>query len=202
MSASALSQAIHELTQTHPRKHGELAGVEPGLLHLLERAIASSSGRGSAAGAARTGSPVDVSALTLWQQINDVVGEHWPGHGDLMLAPMPLTSRLVLWAANLSGTEDEVHLLEMAMYWRKRIYDLLEPPVRVPLRGVTCPACHQSSYRHEAPEDGGYAHSPVLLVHLSETPVRAECLHCGSEWLGGELRDLGATQALYETATQ
>lgn len=202
MSPSTLSKVIHELTSTHARDHGE----EPGLLHLLERAVASSSGRGSAAGAARTGSPVDLSAMALWQEIEDVVGEHWPGHGDLMLAPMHLSNRLVLWATNLSGTENEAHLLEMVLYWRRRIYDLLEPPVRVPLRGVTCPHCLQSSYRHPAPADGaeagGYVHSPVLLVHLSETPPRAECLHCGSDWLGGELEDLGAAQALYETATQ
>lgn len=181
---------LHELTQTHERTVGEVTGPEPALLVLLQRAIASNFKTEGGNGRSRNSAPLDVTALTLWQEIAATVAEHWPGRGDLLLDPAPLIARLLLWSEHTKGTADDVHLFEMCAYWHSRIRDLLEPVRPVSLRGTRCPSCFHDQAR--LVQDEGTVYIPALLVHLSETPVRAECLVCTNEWLGGELVDLGA----------
>lgn len=188
---SALAEVVHELTATHIRTVGELTGPEAPLLQMLERAIASDTSGAYGGGASRTGAPVDVGALTLWTEISQVVGEHWPHRGDLSRASTTLINRLVIWTSALAGTENEAHLLEMCLFWRRSIRDLLEPPKSIPLRGHRCPDCLRF-YVGTLDPDGGIVFQPAILVHLSEVPVRAECLSCDAEWKGGELVDLGA----------
>jgi hypothetical protein len=192
---SSLAEVVHELTATHIRTVGELSGPEPPLLQMLERAIASdTSGASGSGGGTRSGAPVDVIALTLWTEISQCVGEHWPYRGDLSRAGVPLSERLVIWTQHLAGSTSEVHLLEMCLYWRKSIRDLLEPPKSIPLRGHQCPKCRKF-WAASLDSDGRMTWIPAILVHLSEDPVRAECRSCDGEWRGGELVDLGALQS-------
>lgn len=190
--AAELSRVVGELTRDHVRTVGELAGVEPPLLRLLQVAIAAdTSGASGGAGRSKNGAPLDVTALTLWEEISGVVDEHWPGRGNLAQAGTHLIDRLTMWTNQVAFTDDAVHLLEMCDYWRGQIRDLLEPPKQAALRGVTCPACKCSTIA-KMEEDGTKSYSPALVVHLSETPVRAECIPCGGTWFGGQLVDLGA----------
>jgi hypothetical protein len=191
-----LSRVVSDLCQPHSRtvqlEEGPVTGQEEPLLSLLERAIAADSGRGSASGGGSSASaPVDAGALTLWTDISAVVGAHWPGRGDLLRQHTPLIERLEAWTRVTADTPNEEHLLEMCRYWTKQIRDLLEPPKRVPLRGMTCPAC-ECTHVEEHDADGGVIYNVSLLAHMSEEEIRAECLVCGTEWVGGELLDLRA----------
>lgn len=192
---AALSKVVGELTLTHTRTVGEHTGQEPALLALLEQAIsADTSGASGGAGRSRTGAPVDVTALALWTEITQCIGDHWPGRGDLAQAKTHPIRRLQLWAERVADTEDEWHLLEMCDYWHSQIRDLLEPPKQTALQGVACPVCKTDKIA-KVDEDGGRSYGPILLVHLSETPVRAECLACAGTWFGGQLVDLGKLAA-------
>ena len=187
---AALSQVVTELTRPHTRTVGDQCGVEPPLLALLEVAIKSdTSGASGGGGASRTGAPVDVNALSIWQGIGQCVGEYWPGRGDLAQAKTHLIVRLQRWTEQVAGTDNEVHLLEMCEYWRGQIRELLEPPKRVPVRGGQCPRCHANQVLGTDP-DGQRVYQPCLLAHLSEDPVRVECLACGGTWYSLDMLEL------------
>lgn len=123
-----LSEVVLELTQDHLRIAGENQGTEPPLLRLLELAIkADTSGAGGGSGRNKNSAPLDVGALALWEEIARVIGNHWPGRGDLTLTTTHLIDRLIWWTNSIAGTDNEGHLLEFCLYWRDEIRFLLEP---------------------------------------------------------------------------
>lgn len=180
-----LSQVVYELTEAHPHTYGALSGIEPGLLRLLREAVATSSGRGSAPGGSgsKASAPVDAAALTLWEAISGSVDAHWPGRLQRDQHDQPLWVKLQVWARSVAGTENEVHLLEMATWWRKQVRDLLDPPQVIPLRGVECQECGTTWYNEQNP-DGETVVSPAVLAYASESPMRVACKVCETEWVG------------------
>lgn len=195
--SQSFQDVVDELTQDHPRtvphSDGTVTGREPGLLVLLERAIASDTGRGSASGGGSTPSaPIDPGALVLWDTIQKVVGEWWPGAGDPGQKDTPLPRRLRSWAREVP-LEKRGYLLEMCLHWRGEIRNLLEPPKQVPLRGWACLQCGEEWAW--VPRGGEIVRVYALLTHLEETPVRTECRNCGHLIFGGELLDLKAGHA-------
>lgn len=179
-----LSQVVHELTESHRHTYGRLTGIEPGLLQLLRDAVASSSGRGSApGGGSKASAPLDATALTLWESIAGTVDAHWPGRLDRHPVDPPVPYKLQRWVAAVAGTEDEVHLLEMATWWRKQIRDLLDPPQVIPLRGVACKVCGHDQVAEADPE-GHLVVRPALTAYASECPMRVQCGACTAEWVG------------------
>lgn len=181
-----LSLAAAELTRGHKRTKDGHTGIEPPLLQMLEEAIASDSGRGTAAGVSRTGSPLNVGALHLWDSISAVVAEHWPGHGVLAQHKTPLIDRLTEWVQEVAGTDSELHLLEMCTWWAAQIRQQLEPVHPVPLRGTACLKCKAVTIPVQD-EEGGTVLQPALLAHAHETPVMVECIGCGTAWTGGAI---------------
>lgn len=186
-STSPLSQAVEVLCQTHFATHPDgFSGMEEPLLRILEGAIGSDQGRGSVSGVSGASGVLNLSALELWQAIHRTVGEFWPGKGSLRMAKMPLIARLELWTMQVAGTPDEPHLLEMCVFWAQQVRDLMNPPKRVPIRGGKCSACSQQVVASRN-LDGETVYGPCLLAHLSETPLRVECLACGAGWEGNLL---------------
>lgn len=183
-NSAPLSQVVHELTEAHHHTYGALSGIEPGLLHLLRAAVATSSGRGSApgGGGGKASAPVDAAALTLWESIAGTVDAHWPGRLDRHPEDPPLDFKLKRWTTAVAGTENEVHLLEMATWWRKQIRDLLDPPQVIPLRQVACPDCGVSQVS-EVSQDGTVL-VPALTAYPSEHPMRVVCQACETKWIG------------------
>lgn len=179
-----LSVAAEQLTRGHKHTKGGHTGVEPALLDMLEEAIASDSGRGTAAGVSRTGSPLNVGALHLWDSISTVVAEHWPGHGVLARHGTPLVQRLTEWVQEVAGTDSEPHLLEMCLWWAAQIRQQLEPVHPVPLRNTACLQCKAVTIPTQD-EDGGTVLQPALLAHAHAAPVMVECIGCGTTWSGG-----------------
>lgn len=178
-----LSRVVHELCHTHEHTAGEHTGQEPALLAMLEVAIGSDRGRGSVSGVSGASGVLNLGALTLWGEITRCVGAFWPGRGDLTQAGTHLIRRLELWTETVTGTEDEVHLQEMCDFWASEIRNLLDPPKRVPVRGGQCPRCKEHQVLGTNPE-GERVYVPCLLAHLSEDPMRVECLGCGGTWYG------------------
>lgn len=178
-----LSKAVVVLTRPHTHTTQGITGVEEGLLVQLERAIGSDQGRGSVSGVSGASGVLNLSALELWQAITATVAEFWPGRGDLARAKTHLVPRLQQWTEQVAGTDSEVHLLEMCDYWAQAIRDLLDPPKRVPIRGGQCPRCKEHQVLGTDP-DGQRVYQPCLLAHISEDPVRVECLGCGGTWYG------------------
>lgn len=190
-NSSALSFVVHELTATHERTVGELHGQEPALLLQLQRAIASDTSGAYGGGGDRTGAPIDPAALALRDEIASSINTHAPGKPHYRLGNVDMVGRLQHWTKTVAGTDREDDLLEMCEYWRARIRDLLDPPKRVALRGVSCPSCGYDLCLQKN-QYGETVLAATLLAHLSENPLRAECLACGKEWRDGELADLGA----------
>lgn len=185
----ATSQAVAELCQPHHHRAGLNVGTELPLLIALQRAVGSSMGRGSTSGGERAGSPANLQALALLDGITAMVTSFTP-----TLKHMALIPRVEEWATSVVISDDvqrEAILLELVREWAQAIRDLLDPPVRVPLRGVTCPQCN-CTHVEQADEEGIASYNAAILVHLTETPVRGECLVCATQWHGGELLDLKA----------
>lgn len=178
-----LRESVTTLTRDHHHTVGELTGTEPGLLVLLERAIrADTSGGSGGAGRNKNSAPLDVIALTLWEEVSEVVARNWPGRGALMYKDQHLIDRLTWWTRTVAGTPSEPFLLEYTEYWERRIRELLDPPQKIELRGTPCPSCKQSWVRTLEAE--AVTLRPALMVYMSDDPVRVECLHCYAVWLG------------------
>lgn len=189
---AALSKVVFELCRVHPRTVGDTTGLEAPLLHMLQVAIGSSQGAGSVSGASGSSGVLNLAALELWRGISAVVGEHWPGRGDLAQSRVPVIPRLEQWVGSLAGTDDEVYLLDLCHTWHEAIRNLLEPPKEVPLRGVGCPSCKQDRVLLEN-QDREFVYQPPLMAYLSETPVRVTCRGCAGTWFGmHELQFIGA----------
>lgn len=181
-----LSKAVETLARPHTCNSTETtnSGVEQALLLTLEQAVASTSGRGSAAGGTRTGSPVDLGAMVLRDAIAGIIHDNIPSQHDPIARCRPLSRRLITWAETIAGDPTEEDIL--LMYCETWIHDIrrhLEPPKEVPLRGVPCPRCKVAQVAQEA-VDGGTVYVPILTAYASESPLRVECTVCGGEWLG------------------
>jgi len=186
-SANALSQAVQVLCkQHHATDRQGFQGQEAPLLRMLELSIGSGMGKGSVSGVSGANGVLNLGALELWQAIHRTVDEFWPGRGNLAMAKLHLIPRLELWTTQVGGTENEPHLLEMCAYWAQQIRDLLDPPKLVPIRGGQCPRCQEHQVLGTNP-DGERVFGPCLLAHLSEEPVRVECLGCGGQWYDGNM---------------
>lgn len=182
-----LSSAVEVLTRPHMHTltGGTMEqGVEEALLVTLGKAVASTSGKGSAAGGTRTGSPVDLGAMTLLDSIAAVVHANVPSAHDPIARCRPVSARLISWAEQAAGdpTEEDI-LLEHCRRWIYDIRRYLEPPKEVPLRGVACSNCGVFEV-YSRDEDGDVVAVPALTAYASESPVRVTCGACETSWEG------------------
>ena len=183
-----LDQHINVLCREHTRRsttpEGDVYGVETALLVQLTQAVASDRGRGSVAGRSVTGSPVDLGALTLLQDITRTVDEAWPYRGDPGMVRVPVWHRLTAWAANTLDPVDVAELTEQAGQWVDQIRRHLEPPIKVTLNGA-CPDCGHT-HVVTIDDDGQAIHNPTLVAHQDH----AACQVCEAEWWGPAMHDL------------
>lgn len=191
---NALRQVVVELTRDHTRTVGELMGTEPPLLRLLEVAIgADTSGASGGAGRNKNSAPLDVTALSLWEEIYSVVGANWPGRGDPRRKTTHLIDRLTWWTNVVAGGLNEPDLTEYCEYWAASIRELLEPTRRVPLRGVACMGCKLTWVTDE--KDGETTYMPTLIASISDRHlhgVQVRCEACEGSWSGVALELLAS----------
>lgn len=193
MQLETLAQIVAEMTEEHPRtvvlEDGEAHGTEEALMVLLRASVASSLGRGSAAGATGTGALLDLTAMELWADIERTVG-HWTAWRASESVPTLVAE--VARLGQLAQTRDvdpewAAEYREHLIRWRAGIREILEPVRTTDLRGMRCPACGNLHARRL--KDGESVLRPTLHVTYSDPPA-AVCLTCLTTWTGGELLDL------------
>lgn len=185
-----LSAAVERLARPHIHHSRYHSGLEEALLVTLANAVASSSGKGSASGVSRTGSPVDLGAMVLLDRIGAVIEENNPTPHDPIARCRPLPRRLVRWTESIAGdpTEEDI-LLQYCIDWETEIRAHLEPAKEIPLRGVACLKCGVSEVMEIAP-DGERTRRPILTAYASEDPIRVQCTVCDHQWIGSlQLRE-------------
>lgn len=173
-----LSNATAQLTRAHRRRVDTgfdiNIGTEPPLLFLLRDAVTADDGAEGGAGGGKPSSPADVTALLLHETILQEVNEWWPGTGVADRKDTSLVDRLEEAVSFAAGRPDaEAGLLEKCWEWTGAIRNMLEPPKKVHLRGVSCPFCDKTHVSNTN-ADGETTYIAALLVHPGELPPRAE----------------------------
>lgn len=171
-----LKALARELLEPHLTEDNE---PEDGLLQLLFDAIANSSESGGVGGgSAETKAPLDLGALELWDRISAEIRAFAPE-----LRAFSEADVLRQLVEDFEEVFGQLELMESMLRWRDDIRAHFDPPKIVPLRNVACPMCKAGKTA-----EGEYP----LSLHASATPPSAQCAHCGTRWVGGELLDLRA----------
>lgn len=185
---------LKELTDPHTRlvRSGDqyVEGLEYPLLQLLEESVGSSYGVGGGGGSDRATTPVDLSAMALKTEIDQIIGE-WERFSGATPAPgATLAPRVKLWFSLISDSS-YARWVPALRKWRDQIRDILDPIKRVPLRSVPCLICGESLVSLPSPlSPGDRTITPALLVHLEPGNPWAECRVCNTNYDKNQLPDL------------
>lgn len=176
-----IPEAVHRLTEpwtTVVRVGGRFQAQDfPPLLDMLAQMVTPSKNSRGGGGEASTRSVLDVKALDLLMVIQDV-SRSWLYNWS---TPVTKDARVDVgrfWARlqtlHTSGAIADGEYTRLTRYpdaWAAQIWDLIEPPMQVPLRGVSCPECDRAVWVNDEEEQ-----SPALLVSYREGgSVQAEC---------------------------
>lgn len=131
----------------------------PALVDMLQGMVAPSSGRtvgGANDPSAR--SVINVQVLDLLEHIQDVTCawlQEWRVQraGDLKLDLRGFWDRLHT-LHRLGDVDDDLYerLAAAPAVWAVKIWDQVEPPMRLPLRGLGCPRCGRGKWANESGE--------------------------------------------------
>lgn len=212
-----LSDPVHRLTEPwvlvlSPAEVGTYKPQDfPPLLTMLQGLVTPNSGKtrgGANDPSAR--SVLDVKALDLLTSIEDTTRawlSEWrePISRDLAVDVRVFYLRLeALWSSRAITESEYVGLSELPARWARAIWDLIEPPLQVPLRATACPRCGRHKWVNE---DGEWVDA-LLVSYRKSDEVVAVCRwrSCGASWTGPrELRELGfslGVQADEDTLTE
>lgn len=145
-----------------------------------------------------TRSVVDVKALDLLMHIQDVVGSWVTEFRVSGFTPDTLATRAnglnlmieARWRTSQMTEADYLRRLAYFDRWAAQIWDLVEPPLQVPLRDATCPQCDRAKWVNENDE-----WTDNLLVSFRDGgEVQAECRWSSCTFLAvgpRALRELG-----------
>lgn len=171
----------------------------PPLLVMLSDMVAPSKNSKGGGGDASTRNILDVKALDLLMSIQDTVGAwlyEWntpleKGQDALIIRVRVFAKLLdVRWRTGGLTESQYTHLSGGLERWAAQIWDLVEPPLQVPLRGVSCPECGRAKWVNDDEEL-----SDALLVSFRDGgEVQAECRwrSCAFVAVGGRaLLELG-----------
>jgi hypothetical protein len=200
-----MTESVHKLTEPWtlvltPREAGEYRAQDfPPLLDMLAGLVTPNSGRTrGGVNDPSTRSVVDVKALDLLVGIQDVVGAwsvEFRVQGFTGLSLVTQTARVAAaidtaWRTGQLLEHDYTRRLNMFDRWAAQVWDLVEPPLTVPLREATCPECGRSKWANENDE-----WVDNLLVSFRDGgDVQAECRWVSCTFLAvgpRALRDLG-----------
>lgn len=197
-----LSPAVLKLTEPwvivlSPKEAGSWKAQDfPPLLDMLATLVVPGMEKMGGGSSPSTRSLADLKALELLMHIQDVVRawlHEWriPASGDLKVDTVAFDTRLdALWRSTSISEPEYLRLNAYAATWATRIWDLIEPPLQVPLKEATCPKCNRAKWINENEE-----HVDNLLVSFREGgDVQAECRwrNCDGLWYGAvALANLG-----------
>lgn len=151
------------------------------LLDILQDLVAPNSGK-TVGGVSMPSqrNVVDVKALDLLMGVEDVVGAwlfEWNtplGKGqDSLTVRVRVFAKLleVRWASGGVTEQAYNHLTGTLIRWAGQIWDLVEPPLQVPLRDASCPECGRAKWVNENEE----VTDALLVSYRDGGEVQAEC---------------------------
>ncbi len=170
--------------------------VFPPLVDMLHSLVVPSNNSRGGGGAANTRNLIDAKSLDLLIHIQDVTRawlQEWgvQGAGELKLDLRGFWEKL--HSLHRSGAMDDDTFDHLAAYpdtWATKIWDLIEPPHQVPLRGTVCPRCEVGKVVNG---DGDSSDNVLITIRVGHAPT-AECRNgdCGATWVGrDDLIELG-----------
>jgi len=157
---------------------------DPALLDRLRVAISNNMGGGSGAGqAARERTPLDIAALTLYEEIDERI-RSWV----LELGGKPdgdLGGRLQHWYRLFIGSSmaDEGHRLLVVRRWVQSIRDLLEPPSKAEIT-ASCPRCGRMWVLVGHGEQAEPVRALWMISRDTLEESYAICRGCSVRWVG------------------
>lgn len=210
MLTTAAQNAINDLTRPWtdvltPKESGtgKYQPIDyPPLLDMLNEAKSSTSGQSGASRSLQGERNIlNLTAFSLWEHIDGTTRAWWQELSKSR-CPSELKEALtklagVLEAAHATGQVKEsqyAHIQEMFPRWRKKVWELFDPPVIKELKGE-CPNCSESVHI-----DGEGKRGPALVAfYWKGIHPEAKCQCCGEHWVGeAQLislgKVLGATQ--------
>lgn len=161
----------------------------PALIDMLRGHVAPDTGKtmgGANDPAAR--SVLDIKSLDLLVHIEDVTRawlQEWrrPSAGELKADLRLFWDHLN--ALQRSGGMDDNTFDHLATYpdtWAGKVWDLIEPPLRIPLRGSACPKCQRDKWVTEHDEKSD--NLLVLWRDGQEPTVECQWADCAAIWIG------------------
>ena len=166
------------------------------LVDILRALVIPSNNAQGGGGAPNTRNLVDAVSLDLLTHIQDVTRAWLQEWGVQTAGELKLDLRGYwdkLDTLRRTGEIDETTYEHLASYpdtWASRIWDLIEPPLRIPLRGSECPKCS----RHKWVNDNQDTTDNLIVLWRDGQEVTAECQwsDCAAIWVGETgLIDLG-----------
>ena len=192
-----LDEHIQVLTAEHHRRiitpDGPVFRVETALLESLRGAVTNGQEAGQVRGGGRAGAPLDLTALSLWQDVETTVGAWWREHCHTAgVVRVPVGNKLRAVVANVTEPVVVVRIQEQCEQWIDHIRALLEPPITMALSGA-CPECGHTHVSLDS-DDGQVVYRAALTAYQDH----AVCAACEAEWWGAQMHTLshriGATQ--------
>lgn len=166
------------------------------LVDILRALVVPSNNARGGGSAPNTRNLVDAVSLDLLTHIQDVTRAWLQEWGVQTAGEIKLDLRGYWDKLNTlrrTGELDETTFEHLASYpdtWAGRIWDLIEPPLRIPLRGSECPKCARDKWVNENQD----ATDNLIVLWRDGQEVTAECqwMDCAAIWVGETgLIDLG-----------
>lgn len=189
----SLADVVHVLTRPHiPQGETRAMYAEP-LLDTLQSLIHPSSGaRENEGGGGGGGSrpPVNLDAVSLWQEITRRIDREWPYAGHPSAVKVPYGKKLQAWFNTAVEPQQQARVYDYCASWENRIRELQTRTKKMPIKGA-CPACNKT-HVETIDEDGNARYNPALLAFPQASPVYAICQVCQETWEGSDLHKLAA----------
>jgi len=168
----------------------------PPLVEMLRSLVVPSNNSRGGGGAPSTRNLIDAKSIDLLIHVQDVTRawlQEWgvQGAGELKLDLRGFWDRLnTLHRTEAIDNDLFEHLASYPDTWAAKIWDLIEPPHQVPLRGTPCPRCEVGKVVNG---DGESSDNLLITIRVGHAPT-AECRNadCGATWIGrDDLVELG-----------
>lgn len=161
----------------------------PPLIDMLYRHVTPDTGKtlgGANDPSAR--SVLDIKSLDMIMHIQDITGawlQEWrkARTGDLKADLRAFWDQLN--ALYRTGAIDEMTYEPLAALpdaWAVKVWDLIEPPLRLPLRGSACPRCQRSKITTTGDEEAD--NLLIIWRDTSQPTVECQWSDCAAIWIG------------------
>lgn len=194
--SDGLERLINPWTMTITVNDTERPQHFPPLVDMLHKLVVPSNNSHGGGGAPNTRNLIDPKSLDLLIHIQDVTRawlQEWkvPAAGEIKLDLRGYWDKLN--NLHTSGVMDDDTFEHLATYpdtWAAKIWDLIEPPKQIPLRGTGCPKCGADKVTNA---EGEASDNITITFRVGHEPT-AECRNteCHAVWIGRTgLIDLG-----------